>query len=334
VLALDLGGTQIRAAVVLPTGDRIGRVAVPTPVAEGPAAIVRACAEALVAVRDRVPRALRAELAAIGISSPGPVDPFRGVVVEPPNLGPDFRDIPLAAEMADALGLRAVLDRDTNVAALAEHAYGAARDCADFLYLTVSTGIGGAIVTGGRLFRGPDGTAGELGHMPVDMDGPACGCGGAGHLEAVSSGRALARDAREAVLAGRSPFLAARAAERSPEALTARDVAEGEEAGDPVAGALMARARHAFATACVGYVDMFNPDRIVVGGSIADAQGERWLAPARRAVASEAFRTPARRVRIVPAALGPDVSLAGAQPLVSDRLGATSVGAPVTSPTR
>jgi len=146
VLALDLGGTQIRAAVVLPTGDRLGRVAVPTPVAEGPAAIVRACAEALVAVRDSVPRALRAELAAIGISSPGPVDPFRGVVVEPPNLGPDFRDIPLAAEMADALGLRAVLDRDTNVAALAEHAYGAARDCADFLYLTVSTGIGGAIV--------------------------------------------------------------------------------------------------------------------------------------------------------------------------------------------
>lgn len=297
-------------------------------------AIVRACANALAAARDGVPRAVRADLAAIGISSPGPVDPFRGVVIEPPNLGPDFRDIPLAADISGALGLPAVLDRDTNVAALAEHAYGAARGCTDFLYLTVSTGIGGAVVTGGRLLRGPDGTAGELGHVPVDLDGPACGCGGTGHLEALSSGRALARDAREAVLAGRSPFLAARAAERSPEALTARDVADGEEAGDPVAGTLMARARQAFAAACVGYVDMFNPDRIVVGGSIADAQGERWLAPARGAVASGAFRTPARRVRIVPAALGPDVSLAGAQPLIADRLGATSVDAPLTSSTR
>ena len=143
----------------------------------------------------------------IGISSPGPVDPRAGAVVEPPNLGPDFRDVPLADDVEAALGLPTFLDRDTNVAALGEAAYGAGRGQYDFIYVTVSTGVGGSIVTDGRLFHGPDGMAGELGHVPVELDGPICGCGGRGHLEAVASGTALARDAREAVMAGTSPFL-------------------------------------------------------------------------------------------------------------------------------
>ena len=116
----------------------------------------------------------------IGISSPGPVDPRAGAVVEPPNLGPDFRDVPLADDVEAALGLPTFLDRDTNVAALGEAAYGAGRGQYDFIYVTVSTGIGGSIVTDGRLFHGPDGMAGELGHVPVELDGPLCGCGGRG----------------------------------------------------------------------------------------------------------------------------------------------------------
>ena len=94
------------------------------------------------------------------------------------------------------------MERDTNVAALAERAFGSARGEDDFLYLTVSTGIGGAIVAGGRLFRGPDGLAGELGHVLVELDGPPCGCGARGHLEAVSSGSGIAAQARERVAAG------------------------------------------------------------------------------------------------------------------------------------
>lgn len=282
---------------------------------------MRACLTAIEGARDEAPAALRAEIGAVEISAPGPVDPWRGVVVEPPNLGPDFRDVPLAAEVEERLGLPAYLDRDTNVAALAEAAYGAARGCADFLYITVSTGIGGAIVSDGRLFHGPDGMAGEFGHLPVEIDGPACGCGGTGHLEAVASGRALARDARAAVRDGNSPFLARRAAERSLDALEARDVAAGEAAADPVCGALMAHARRAVAVACAGLTNVFNPDRIVVGGSIAEGQGERLLDAARDEIARAAFRTPARRVRVVPAELGADVSLAGAQPLVTARHG-------------
>jgi glucokinase len=291
-----------------------------TPVQDGPEAIVRACADALKAARAGAPAELSEALAGIGISSPGPVDPFRGVVVQTPNMGPNFHDVPLAAAIGEDLGLPTFLERDANVAALGEMAFGAARDCRDFIYLTVSTGVGGAIVTDGRILHGPDGMAGELGHTPVAME-EVCGCGAVGHLEAFVGGNAMARKARQAVDEGRSPFLAARAAKKGVDAIEARDVAEGENAGDEACHQILERGRRAFAVACVGFVDALNPSRIVVGGAIADGQGERLLGPAREEVASTAFRTPRSRVKIVPAELGGDVGLAGCHPLVIARLG-------------
>lgn len=293
--------------------------------AEGAAAIVRACGDALEAARNAAPAEVADALLGVGISAPGPVDPWAGTLVEPPNLGPAVRDLPLAAELEARLGLPVFLERDTNVAALAEQAFGAARGIADFLYLTVSTGIGGSIMSAGQLLLGPDGMAGELGHVPVELDGPLCGCGGAGHLEAVASGRALARDAKIAGESGRSPFLAARAAalaaSPNPAALSARDVADGEIAGDPTCAGLMDRARRAVATACAGFVNTFNPSRIVVGGSIAEHQAERLLGAIRDEIARSSFRRPGQRVQVLAAALGADVSLAGAYPLVTARHG-------------
>jgi glucokinase len=235
-------------------------------------------------------------------------------------MGPDFHDVPLAPEMGRRLGLPAFLERDTNVAALGEMAFGAARDCEDFIYLTVSTGVGGAIVYEGRILHGPDGTAGELGHTPVSMDG-VCNCGAIGHLEAFIGGAAMAKTARKITADGGSPFLSARAAQKGLEMIEARDIAEGEDAGDAACREIMERGRRAFAVACVGFVDGLNPTRIVVGGAISDAQGERLLGPARAEVASTAFRTPGSRVQIVHAELGADVSLAGGHPLVIARLG-------------
>lgn len=345
VLALDLGGTQIRTAAILPDGRPVGRRSAATPTGSDPEAIYAIAADLLRAARDGLPPEFGGRLAAIGISSMGPVDPWRGTVVDPPNV-PAFRDAPLADEMARRVGLPAWLDKDTNVAALAEKWLGAARGCDDFLYITVSTGLGGAIVRDGGLLHGPDGSAGELGHvclMPVD--GPRCGCGGRGHLEAIASGSGLARQAEEALATGRlaratawslgwagpedaslaepptrvaSPFLSGRA---SLGRITGRDVAEGEEAGDEVCRILMTRARRAFAIACVGWVNAFNPERIVVGGTVAANQGDRWFAPAREAIARTAFSAPAARVRIEPARLGADVGLVGARPLVAERFG-------------
>ncbi len=288
---------------------------------EGPAAIVHACAEALKTSRDSAPADVRARIVGTGISSPGPVDPWRGIVVETPNMGPEYHDVPIADMLEASLGLPAFLERDTNVAALGEMAFGAARDCQDFIYLTISTGVGGAIVTDGRLFHGPDGMAGELGHTPVNMYGPLCGCGAVGHLEAYVSGTGLARAGREAVSAGKSPYLASIAAARGLDRLVGYDVAKGEDAGDEACHGIMEQGRLALAVACVGFVDSLNPSKIVVGGAVADGQGERLLAPAREAVARTAFRMPRSRVSIVPAELGADVSLAGAYPLVIARLG-------------
>jgi glucokinase len=267
-----------------------------------------------------VARDVADSIAGIGVSSPGPVDPRTGYVVEPPNLGPMFRDVPLAPELARALGLPAFLDRDTNIAALGERAFGAAQGEDDFIYLTVSTGVGGAIVTGGRLLHGPDGLAGELGHVPVTLDGPRCGCGGMGHVEAYASGAGLAKLARAAVDLEESPFLAERARAIGAEQLSAVDVSAGERAGDAACVALMTRARRAIAAGCVGYVNAFNPHRIVIGGSIAEAEGERLLGEVRDAIRNEVFEVSGRRVTVVAPTLGGDVSLAGAQPLVMSRL--------------
>ncbi len=318
-LALDLGGTQIRAAAVGADGSVRHRVHSLTPVSRGAEAIVAACADRLSEVRDAVEREGGAPILGIGISAPGPVDPFRGVVIDPPNLGRAFRDIPLAERLELVLGVPAFLDRDTQVAARGEGTFGAAQGCADYIYVTVSTGIGGAVVTDGRLLRGPDGTAGEIGHLLVDRAGPACGCGARGHLEAIASGLGIARAARAAAERGESPALAEVIA-ASGSRFGARDVVAAAQDGDTAATAILADACDAFAMSCVSLVDLFDPTLLVVGGSVALGLGDGLLAPARDAIARLAFRVPARRVGIVATMLGDDVGLVGASVLVREGL--------------
>jgi glucokinase len=321
VLALDLGGTQIRTAAVRPDGTLLVRAARATPAAEGAAAIVDACIATLREACDGLDAVHRAGLVGVGISATGPVDPGRGVIVDPPNISPDFRDVPLAAAVERGLGLPAVLERDTHVAALAEQAFGAGRGVDDFVYLTISTGIGGAIVSGGELLPGRDDAAAEFGHVTLQLDGPACGCGERGHFEALASGLAIATAGRDAVAAGRSAPLAEAARRAAPGALSARGVAEAADAGDAVATAIMAAARDAFVASILGIVNMLNPSRIVVGGSVAHGQGDRWLQPARDAARLRAFsRDAGRRVQIVLSELGDDVGLVGAVPLLARRL--------------
>ena len=297
MLALDLGGTQLRTAVVLPGGQLLGRRSEPTPRANADtvlAACVRALKSTLAEADSQAPGVLAP--VALGISAPGPLDPWTGVLIDPPNLDRSLWSFPLAARIGQELGLPAVLERDTQVAILAEGDFGAAVGLTDYVYLTVSTGIGGAVVSGGRLMRGPDGLAGELGHMTIDIDGPLCGCGARGHLEALASGTGIARQ----MGVGEASLVAAY-----------------EEAGDSRAAEVMDRARQAFAAAIVSIVDIFNPQRIIVGGGVALGQGDRLLEPAREAIKRTAFRRQADRVELVPAHLGDDVGLIGALSLVT-----------------
>ncbi len=319
ILAIDLGGTQIRAACVSPDLHLASRRATDTNDQEGVDAVVdRLCALAAEVLADARAAGLP-DPAGIGISSPGPLDPWRGVVLAPPNLA-GWRDVPLVERVEAALGLPAFLERDTNVAVMAEWRHGAAREARDVIYITVSTGIGGGIVVDGRPLIGPDGTAGEVGHVTVELDGPLCGDGSPGHAEAIGSGTAIAREGRALLEAGRSPKLAAVFAASAATELGAEHVAAGRRRGRrrlPAPcwigpGWPSARCAPAWSTS-------LNPEVIVIGGSIAAHRPELFDV-VRREIERRAFAAPARRVRVVPAEHGDDVSLIGLLPIVNERL--------------
>lgn len=251
-------------------------------------------------------------IAAAGLSAPGPLDHETGVILTTQNIA-GFVDAhyPLAARLAEQLGGPAVfLDRDTVMAAIGEGSVGAARGLRDWVYLTVSTGVGGAIVAGGQMVRGVRNTAGELGHFPVDLGGATrCRCGGTDCVESYAAGRNLA----EAYGVEDAAIVYARAA-----------------AGEARAAALVARAEAALANLAVGIVNALDPERIVVGGSVAEHEPAHVLEPMRRAIRERAFRVPAEAVEVVPAALGGDVSIVGAALAARDRAG-TGAGTPTSA---
>ena len=321
VLALDLGATNARAAIVTPQGEVRARRAGATPRSDGRDAIVEYCHSLLQAARDEHVMAGGQPPLALGVTAPGPIDPRSGSFIDPPNMGPEFFGFPVAPTLATALGLPWAMGKDTNVAILGERDFGAGEGSGDIVFLTISTGVGGAALTGGRPLVGPDLVAGELGHMTVDMDGPICSCGGVGHVEALASGTGLALNAQAALDKGaEAPELRRIAAEITPAPLTAVHVSDASDLGDPAARVIFERARRAVALAVVSIVNVFGPDAVILGGGITLAWGERLIAPARKAVAESAFRTQAQRVRIVQAALGDDVGLIGTVPLVASAL--------------
>ena len=315
VLAIDLGGTQIRAALIRPDREVACRVAVPTRDEDGPDAVIDRIADAAAAVLSDARRTGLPEPIAAGISAPGPLDPWRGVILSPPNLA-GWRDVPIVDRVASVIELPTYLERDTNVAVVAEWRYGAARGTRHPVYVTVSTGVGGGALIDGRLLRGADGTGGEVGHLVVELDGPRCGCGGIGHVEAIASGTALAREGRALVQRGASPQLARLAAGND---VDAELVARAADAGDPACRALLERAWVAIGALCASLTNLLDPEVIVIGGSIAEHR-PRLFEIARAEFARRAFPILVDRVRIEPAALGPDVSLIGLLPIVNDRI--------------
>ncbi len=318
ILAIDLGGTRIRAAYVSPDLTLASRVAVDTDDEEGVDAVVQRICNLANDVQSAVRDAGLPDPVGVGISAPGPLDPWRGVVVAPPNLA-GWHDVPLAERVQAATRLPVFLERDTNVAIMAEWRHGAARGAEDAIYVTVSTGIGGGIVIDGRPLIGPDGTAGEVGHMTVELDGPLCGDGSPGHAEAIGSGTALAREGRGLLERGESALLDQIFRESGVSELGAEHVARAAAAGDPACRALFERAWVAIGAMCAGLVNVLNPEVIVIGGSIAAHHPELFDA-VRRELERRAFAAPVRRVRVSPAEHGDDVSLIGLLPIVNERM--------------
>jgi glucokinase len=220
-------------------------------------------------------------------------------VHEAPNVV-GFVEFPLGQRLVQALGLDAIyLDRDTVMAAVGEAVAGTAQGVRDFIYITISTGIGGAIVSDGRLLRGAADTAGEIGHFPVALEGPRCGCGSYGCVESLAAGRFIA------------------------EAFGVDDAAQVFAAAavhDPRAELIITRAEKALGNLAVGLANAISPSLIVVGGSIAEHEPSHTIELMRRAIAARAFRVAAAAVRVVPAALGRDVGMLGAVIYARERL--------------
>jgi glucokinase len=291
---------------------------VPTASEDGIGAVLERIARVAGEVRhDTGGRGLPAPVG-VSISSPGPLDPWRGLVIHAPNLK-GWRNVPLGPPIAEALELPTFVERDTNVAVMAEWRYGAARGTRDAVYITVSTGIGGGLIIDGRPLVGRNGTAGEVGHLTVELDGPTCGCGGIGHVEAIASGTALAREGRELLRSGHPDSPLARLAGAEGVEVDAVLVAKAAIAGDEACIALLERAWTAIGALCASLVNLLDPEIIVIGGSIAEHH-PRLFEVARRELGRRAFPEIAADVRLEPPVLGADVSLIGGLPIVNDRL--------------
>ena len=297
--AVDLGGSKILSVVADEEGHILGEDRRATEAEQGPeAGLERIAASLEAALANGGLR--RGDLRAAGVCSPGPIDPARGVIPEAPNL-PGWHDVPVCQYLADRLGIPAILENDATAAAYGEFIYGAGRGCRHIVYITVSTGIGGGLVLNGRLYRGASGAAGEIGHITIEAEGPLCGCGKPGHVEALASGRAIAREAEGVLARGGSPLMA-RLAEEDGE-LTAATVHRAADAGDPEAIRILQRAGYYLGIGLAAYVDVFNPEVIIIGGGLRH-MGDLYLGPAREEMARRAMEEPLKVVRLVEAELG------------------------------
>ncbi|MCX5480027.1 ROK family protein [Kaistia geumhonensis] len=308
-IAIDLGGTQLRAALV--AGARVeARAAEPTDVAGGPEAVLAQMQRLIGAVSAGSPPEA---IGGIGISAPGPLDSEAGVVLEIPTL-PGWTDFPLRDRLAAATGLSVLLENDGISAAYGEWRHGAGRGLSHLVYATVSTGLGGGVIVDGRIMHGRRGMAGHIGHFTMAPDGPRCPCGTIGCFEAFASGSALGRRARAAAAAHPLSALG-RAATTG--AVDARHVVEAARAGDEVALALIDDEAALLGRGFASLVHLYSPERVVMGGGVSAAFDlmEETIHRVMRANLMAAFRD----VVVVRAALAENAGLVGAAALVADR---------------
>lgn len=301
-IGVDLGGTKLLVGVVDSDREVHHR--------STEATVDRSADEVLAALEDELRDAIAAapDAAAIGLGVPATIDRERGVAVQTVNL--PLIDVPIRDRISQRLGLPTSLDNDANVAALAEHRFGAARGARNAVLLTIGTGIGGGLILEGRVYRGTTGAGAELGHVVIDMDGPPCqgNCPNRGCVEALASGTALGREGREA-------------ARHHPDSALGRLLARGEEipgqavteaalAGDAVAADVVATIGRRLGVALASFANIFDPDVIVIGGGVS-AAGELLIGPAREELRRRAL-PPQNTTRVSLAELGPDAGMIGA----------------------
>jgi len=306
-IAVDLGGTHIRVAAYPPDST-------------GPTKHQRTRSHANEpGVYERVVQAIESvwtneEVSAIGIASPGPLDPYTGTILATPNI-PEWQNFPLAPKLSKRFGVPTYLDNDANMAGLAEWKFGAGKGHHNVIYITISTGIGGGVIVHDHLLQGFRGMGGELGHMIIDPDGPLCGCGKNGHVESFCSGPAIARYASEQIQAGQTSSLPAQGR------LTAAQVAEAAHAGDALAISAFSRAGHYLGIAIANYLAIFDPSVLIFGGGVSQV-GDLLFKPFEESLRKHTFHQHyLDDLVIAKAALGDDAGLLGALALARLKMG-------------
>ena len=306
IVAVDIGGTQIRVATFSTESEKPLQVEkIPTKMAKSQP-------------YDRVVEAIEAlwppdgQVLCISAAIPGPVDPRTGVIVSTPNIK-GWKDFPLAAKLREHFHVPVYLGNDANLAAIGEWEFGAGKGHRDLIYLTVSTGIGGGVITDNHLLEGSRGMAAELGHTTVLPNGPLCGCGKRGHLESVASGPAIAKYAQDQLAKGKPSSL------KGKENLTARDVALAARAGDKLAISALARAGKFIGHAMADFLVIFNPTIVIFGGGVSFS-GDYLFDPMKKALKKNIMDLEyLDNLEITIAKLGDDAGLLGALALAKSK---------------
>lgn len=302
--AVDLGGTNVRGAIVTREGEIQHFRTVRTAVRGGVYAIIDQIVDLAEEAFDE--HGDRPE-AGIGVVAPGPLEPKAGIVRFAPNL-PGWENVPLKRLLEERLQIPVVLGNDGNCAALGESMFGAGRDVDNLIYLALGTGLGAGIIHHGQLIEGVAGLGGEVGHVPIDSNGSRCTCGAVGCMEAYIGGWAIERHGEMAVHSERSTLIREIAGEGK---ITAEVVAQAAQQGDQVAIDIFARAGRALAVGVGGLVNVFNPELIVIGGGLARA-GDLIMEPFRSNLPHYCFLPIFQHVAIVPSALEYNTGLYGA----------------------
>jgi glucokinase len=310
-IGVDIGGTKVAAGLVDASGEITRKSRVPI-VANGTAEAAFACVKAAIDEIFAAGPGGREAVTGIGICAPGPLDPFQGVILNPPNL-PCWRNFPLAAETTRAFGVPARVDNDANAAGLAEAIWGAGIGYTNVFFAILGTGIGTGIVFDRKLYYGRTGCAAEGGHITIDYQGPVCGCGKHGCIEAFASGPNIAKRARGKLVAGAKSQILTLAG--SVEAVRAEHVGEAFAAGDSVAEEVLAETAQ-FLTIWLGtIVDLLEPDVMVIGGGVAQLMSS-FFTRMSAGLPEWCVNKRAGEIPLVLARYGNDAGIAGAAALL------------------
>lgn len=309
ILACDLGGTNLRLAVISNEGKIFRRLKFETP--QNAEEIVQKIAEA--ADRFRGDENETGKIKAVALAAPATINAQKGIVLQAPNLTV-LNDFPIAEKLEEKSNLPCVLENDANAAAIGEAWRGATRNFQNSICATLGTGVGGGIIIGGKILRGVDGTAGEIGHICVAPGGAKCGCGARGCLEQYASGSGIVRLAKKFLRNFPHSVL------RKSETFSAQEIYKAAKTGDELGIEVFRKQGFYLGIAFAGLVNLLNPEAIVVGGGAAGAW-DLFYPQMKRYVEENAYREPANRVKLLRAECGDDAGVLGAAKLAFERLG-------------